>query len=63
MSQTQQIKQHLSSGKSLTSLEALQLFGCLRLSARIFDLINQGMNIKKVMIEVGDNKQVAKYFV
>lgn len=37
-SQNAQILKHLESGKSITALEALELFGCMRLGARIYDL-------------------------
>jgi len=45
MTQNKQIINHLQQGKTLTSLEALKLFGCFRLSARIAELKNQGFNI------------------
>ena len=47
MSQTQneQILDYLKSGKSITPLEALEKFGCFRLSARIFNLREDGYNI------------------
>lgn len=44
-SQTQAIKEWLLSGKSITPLEALEHFGCLRLGARIADLKKQGLEI------------------
>ena len=40
-SQCDRILRYLQSGKRLTSLEALDKFGCLRLSARILDLKNR----------------------
>ena len=42
MTQTQRILIYLKTGKSLTPLEALQKFGCLRLAARIADLRRDG---------------------
>lgn len=60
-SQNKQIKAWLESGKSITPLDALYLFGSLRLGARIFDLKNDyGMNIKTEMIEE-NGKRYAKY--
>lgn len=38
MSQNAAILKHLESGKTLTPLEALRLFSCLRLAARIEQL-------------------------
>ena len=60
-SQNKQIKAWLESGKSITPLDALNLFGSFRLGARIFDLKNDyGMNIKTEMVEV-NGKRYAKY--
>lgn len=38
MTQTIQIRQHLESGKGITPIEALNLYGCFRLGARIWEL-------------------------
>ncbi len=38
MTQTMQIRQHLESGRAITPLDALNLYGCFRLGARIWDL-------------------------
>lgn len=43
--QTKMIAAHLKSGKTITAIEALQKFGCLRLAARIADLRKLGMKI------------------
>lgn len=60
-SQNKQIKAWLESGKSITPLDALNLFGSFRLGARIFDLKNDyGMNIKTEMVAV-NGKRYAKY--
>ena len=60
-SQNKQIKAWLESGKSITPLAALNLFGSLRLGARIFDLKNDyGMNIKTEMVEE-NGKRYARY--
>jgi hypothetical protein len=61
-SQVKQIHAWLMSGMEITPLEALNLFGCLRLSARIKDLENKGHVIKREMITVG-KKRVAKYWI
>lgn len=39
------IEKYLSSGRSLTAIEALTKFGCFRLAARISDLRKDGINI------------------
>lgn len=61
-SQNNQIKAYLLSGGKLTALEALNTFGCFRLSARIFDLMEQGLNIQKRTVTKG-RKRFAEYFI
>jgi hypothetical protein len=65
-SQTVKIKKHLESGKSITPLEALYMFGCWALSSRISDLRKQGVNIKSELIEItsaGKTKRISKYSI
>lgn len=45
-SQRQMILAHMKAGKTITPLEALQKFGCMRLSARIWELRKQNHDIK-----------------
>jgi len=59
-SQNKAIKKHLKSGKTLTPLQALKLFGSLRCGARICELRAEGMDILTTMVKVG-NKRVARY--
>lgn len=59
-SQNSRIAKHLIAGNTLTALEALDKFGCIRLPSRINDLRNRGMNILTEMIEV-NGKRIAKY--
>lgn len=61
-SQNALIKGWLLNGHSLTTLDALNMFGCFRLSARISNLKDQGMNITTEMVEVND-KRIAKYYL
>lgn len=61
-SQNALIKGWLLNGHSLTTLDALTMFGCFRLSARISNLKDQGMNIITEMVEVND-KRIAKYYL
>jgi len=61
-SQNERIKDYLQSGKKLTPLQALEKFGCFRLSGRINDLRNDGHDIKTKMVAVGkERKWVAQY--
>ena len=59
-SQNKQIRKYLKAGHSITALSALHLFGCFRLSARIYDLKKQGMDIKSELI-YKDGKRFAEY--
>jgi hypothetical protein len=61
-SQNKRILEHLSLGRTITSLEALKLFQCFRLASRINALKTKGHNIKSEMIEVEySKKKVARY--
>jgi hypothetical protein len=51
MNQTQAVKAHLMSGKTLTSMEAFSLYGCTRLSDKVFRLRKSGLNIQTIMVE------------
>ena len=57
------IRQHLLDGKSITPLEALRLCGSLRLSAIIYDLREEGLNIKTERLQVSPRKCVARYYI
>lgn len=59
--QTARIRAHLEAGHSITPLDALKLFGCLRLSARIYDLKEQGVAIVAMPTVVDGGKVVATY--
>lgn len=61
-SQNALIKGWLLNGHSITALDALNMFGCFRLSARIANLKEQGMRITTEMVEVND-KRIAKYYL
>ena len=59
-SQNKQILEYLKIGNKITSLEALNNFGCFRLSSRIFDLRQRGFNIITEKKKV-DGKTFAEY--
>lgn len=59
--QNDRIRAHLEAGHSITPLEALRLFGCLRLSARIYDLKGDGLTIVAVPTPIDGNRTVATY--
>lgn len=62
-SQNSLIKKWLKAGKTLTSLEALNLFGCMRLASRIHDLREQGLEIHTEKIMTSNGKRVTRYSI
>lgn len=60
-SQNQMILDYLKTGKILTPLEALDMFGCLRLSGRIYELKNQGWPILSERRALDSGKIVGHY--
>lgn len=59
-SQNLQIRKHLESGKTITPLEALSRYDCLRLGARIYDLRQDGLPVK-TEIKRNGRKRFAEY--
>ena len=45
----------------LTSLGAIHILNCLRLSARIYDLREMGHQIETVYVETHTGKRIARY--
>lgn len=63
MSQESDIKQYLLSGHRLTPIDALNMFGCFRLSARIYDLVHiEKLNIQ-TEIKEDNGKRYAVYYI
>ncbi len=62
MSQENDILSYLQSGKSLTPILALNLFGCFRLGARIWNLKKKGYPIKEADVRDG-KKRYARYYI
>lgn len=64
-SQNGAIKHYLEEGGRLTPLDALHLFGCFRLAARIKDLRRLGLDIRtdyiRVVNEAGKTVTVGQY--
>ena len=58
--QNDKIKAYLTKGKAITPIDALNKFGCLRLSARIKDLRDGGLHIATKYVTKGD-KTFASY--
>lgn len=63
-SQCKKILTWLQQGNTLTSIEALNQFGCFRLASRINDLRQRGIDVSKRMIKNPDNgKRYAEYYI
>lgn len=64
-SQNAKILDYLMNHEGITQVQAAERFGCYRLSARIYDLKEQGHEIKTVMCVKknmeGNTVQYAKY--
>lgn len=59
--QCSRIREHLHKGLTITSLEALRLYGCMRLASRIHDLRVYGENIIVERAKTPTGKTVAQY--
>lgn len=55
------IFQRLLEGKTITSMQAIRMFGCTRLAARIRELRKEGINILSPMKKLPRGKAVAQY--
>lgn len=61
-SQNAKIAEYLKQGNSITPLDALKMFGCMRLGARIADLKDKyNMHIISRMVVTENGKRVASY--
>ena len=60
-SQGRKILEYLQAGGMLTPLDALNLFGCLRLGARIWDLRQAGHPITGERVKTNTGKFVEQY--
>ena len=62
MSQTDQIWVGHLKKRPITPLEALELYGCFRLAARVSDLRGMGWPIETEMVQ-GEEKRWAQYYL
>ena len=60
--QNEMILGHMLEGKSITPIDALNNYGCFRLSARIYDLKREGYPIKSDYVAVGKDKKRVKVY-
>lgn len=61
--QTLLILDYLRCGFRLSPILALNLFGCFRLSARIYDIKKMGYIVKKSVITENNGKRFAEYYM
>lgn len=61
--QNQMIKAALMRGERITQLDAYERFRCWRLSGRIFDLRDEGLNIITDKKKLPNGKVVAEYYI
>jgi hypothetical protein len=60
-SQNKVLLQHLQMGGTITTFEAVNLYGCMRLASRICDLRKMGYGIKGKYITTPTGKRVIEY--
>ena len=63
MSQTQQILTALQAGERITPLDALDKWGCFRLSARIADIKEMGYEVLSQFIKLVDGTKFKEYWM
>ena len=67
MTQCEQVIRHMEESGSITSLEAMQEYGIMRLASRITDLKKAGIPIKREMVSQknrhGDTVTFAMYSI
>lgn len=61
-SQNDAILSHMLAGKSISPLEALHLFGCMRLGGRRYDLVKDGWDVKTDIVKE-NGKRFARYSI
>ena len=67
MTQCEQVIRHMEESGSITSLEAMQEYGIMRLASRITDLKNAGIPIHRDMVSqknrYGETVTFARYSI
>ena len=59
--QAGRILAYLREGHRITALEALEIFQCFRLAARVHELRREGWNIIERTVETASGKRIAEY--
>jgi hypothetical protein len=60
-SQRKKILKLLERGRGITQLQALDMFGCMRLGGRICELREQGYDIQTERVKTRTGKIIARY--
>ena len=63
MTQNNTLLNHMMTGRSISPLEALGLYGVFRLAARMFELKAMGVDIQKTTKVDINGKQYAEYSI
>ena len=61
--QAGRILAYLRAGHRITALDALELFGCFRLAARIHELRRDNWQIIERTVETASGKRIAEYSI
>ncbi len=62
-SQCELILRYLKKGRSITGLEALSKFKCIRLASRISEMIKSGISIQSRFIRLPSGKRIKVYWI
>lgn len=62
-SQNRCILHHFKSGLRLTGLDALRLFGCMRLARVVGDLKDDGEDVRDRWVKTSTGKRVKEYWI
>lgn len=62
-SQASRILDYMLRGHRITGIEALELFGCFRLPARIADIRERGFPVESKFVDTPSGKRVKSYWI
>lgn len=62
-SQESKILDHMLRGHRITGMEALNLYGCFRLPARIADIQKRGFSVQSEFVTTNTGKRVKAYWI
>ena len=60
-SQAERILEWMKAGHAITPMEALEMFGCSRLAARIADIRKKGWNVYSEFVTTESGKRIKSY--